>query len=515
MSHQKVLGPEEARRVRQAYRESGKRVVQCHGCFDIVHPGHLRYLKFAREQGDILIVSVSGDDVVGKGYDRPYINETLRVENLAALECVDHVVLDTHDWAGPILEVLRPDVYVKGKEYETKSDPRFAKEKELVERNGGSVIFSSGDVVYSSTAILGLYRERFGLENEKIAFFCRRHGVDHDAIQQALKKCAGKRVLVLGDPILDKYVQCDAAKIAAEGPILSVKPVTEDLYVGGAGLIAAQMAALGAEVTFLTCAGRGSLIDSLREQVEESGVTLRRVIAEGRDVFLKTRYIVDEKKVLKVDEGRYGPPSSTAVDELIRMLKGLIPAHDALVVTDFGYGLFSPTLMRAINHITSRTGRPFYADVSTSGRANIMKFHGTRLATPTETELRFAMADNESGLAPLAARYYKETGARRLIITLGKRGALFFHPPDSDAPARLRTDYLPALQAEKKDAVGAGDVFLATLALSDMAGVPIQTGMYLASAVASIHVGRLGNDPVDGLLLRRFLALRPELGAGA
>ena len=129
----KCVSVEDLQTIREELRSQGKRVVQCHGCFDIVPPGHIRYLRFAREQGDALIVSVSGDDVVGKGFDRPYINETLRLENLAALEFVDYVCLDHHTWAGPILEIVKPDVYVKGKEYETNADPRFLKEKKLVE----------------------------------------------------------------------------------------------------------------------------------------------------------------------------------------------------------------------------------------------------------------------------------------------------------------------------------------------------------------------------------------------
>ena len=122
----------------------------------------------------MLVVSVSSDRTVGKGVNRPYINEELRLENLAALEIVDYVCLDDHDWAGPILEALRPDVYVKGKEYETSADPRFLEERALVEGYGGSVIFSSGEVVYSSTFILEQFRHRFQLESEKIRAFCRR-----------------------------------------------------------------------------------------------------------------------------------------------------------------------------------------------------------------------------------------------------------------------------------------------------------------------------------------------------
>ena len=116
---------------RKHLREQGKTVVQCHGCFDIVHPGHIRYLRFARSLGDVLIVTVSSDDVVMKGYERPYIPEDLRLDNLAELGCVDYVALSEDEWAGPVLDALQPDIYVKGREYESKNDPRFANEKKI------------------------------------------------------------------------------------------------------------------------------------------------------------------------------------------------------------------------------------------------------------------------------------------------------------------------------------------------------------------------------------------------
>src|SRR5277367_4270541 len=137
--------------LRAQARLNGKNFVHCLGCFDIVHPGHIMHLQYARSLGDILVVSVSADSQVNKGVDRPLIPDDLRAASLAALECVDWVYVSPDPTAVELLERLRPDVYVKGQEYETNRDPRFLAERQAVERNGGRVVFSSGDVVYSST----------------------------------------------------------------------------------------------------------------------------------------------------------------------------------------------------------------------------------------------------------------------------------------------------------------------------------------------------------------------------
>src|SRR4051812_20976075 len=151
----KICTLEQLIEFRRAAHAAGRTVVHCHGCFDIVHPGHIHHLQFARSLGDILIVSVSADSHVNKGVDRPLIPDDLRATTLAALECVDAVYLNTDATAVELLDQLQPDVYVKGQEYAHNSDPRFLAERDTVTRHGGRVVFSSGDVVYSSTAIIG------------------------------------------------------------------------------------------------------------------------------------------------------------------------------------------------------------------------------------------------------------------------------------------------------------------------------------------------------------------------
>ena len=506
----KILTLPELVEVREKLRAEGKSVVQCHGCFDIVHPGHIRYLAFAREQGDALVVTVSSDEVVGKGVDRPYIHEELRLENLAAFEVVDYVCLDGHSWAGPVLEAVKPDVYVKGKEYENKGDPRFAREKELVEDYGGKVIFSSGEVVYSSTSILSEFRERFRMEGEKTRFYCRRHGVGREGLGELLAAARGRSILVVGDPILDHYVDCDASQLASESPILDVTPMKDDWFLGAGALIALQVTALGGRAGFLTAHSGDPFAERLEQGLEEAGIALHTVSADERPIYVKTRYLVDEKKVFKVNRGRYAPLSSVASRELAAMLERVLADYDGLLVTDFGYGLFGGRLVAAVCEIAARSGKPYFVDVSRAGRANLLRFSKPRLATPTEEELRFAFADQESGLSNLASRYYTETSAEGLIITLGKRGAVLFEPPEEGA-TRLGTDYLPSLVRHPVDTVGAGDVFLSTLALGCLAEAPLAAGMYLASCAAGLHTSRMGNTPVDLVELERYLDGRDEL----
>lgn len=509
----KVKSLQDMQTTRAELAAQGKRLVQCHGCFDIVHPGHIRYLRFAKSLGDVLLITVSADAVVGKGFDRPYIPESLRMENLAALEFVDYVCLSEDDWAGPVLERFKPDVYVKGKEYETNRDPRFAREKEMVERHGGSVVFGSGDVVFSSTEIINRYSGQMRLDHERLQAYCRQHQLTADSVMAMIDRFRGLRVSVLGDPILDHYVHCEGATVASEAPVLSVSPLEEYWFVGGGGIIAKQMAALGAEVTYFTAGAEGPEMQRLREGLAHAGVDMHNVEVDSRPVYVKTRYLVGAQKLLKVNRGLHSPiPADSAV-----ALRDALAAHSAagsaVVVTDFGYGLVGEQLAVDLADLSERSGRPYYADVSTNGRANLLKFRRPRLVTPTEQELRFALADAESGLSHLASRYYHQTGAHRLVVTMGERGALLFEPAAGDGQP-LRTTYLPALESRSVDSVGAGDMFLSGMVLSDLSGAPLSQGLYLASVQAALSILTLGNESVGIPEIRQYLASRPELAAG-
>ncbi len=506
----KILSVSDLTEERARLRQEGKTVVQCHGCFDIVHPGHIRYLRFARSLGDVLIVTVSSDDMVMKGYERPYIPEDLRLDNLAELGCVDYVALSEDEWAGPVLEAIQPDIYVKGREYESKSDPRFAKEMKIVESYGGRVVLGSGDVIFSSTEIGRRKRNSLDMEQQKIQHFCRINEITSTRLKNTISRFSDLRVLVLGDAIIDHYLHCEGAKVASESPIVSVKPVSEEWFVGGAGLIARQAATLGAKATFLTCSDEDEGLERIRSTLRLFDVDVHNLTVPGRGTYTKSRFIVGGQKVFKVDRGNPAPIPIETAAELTAVLGDLLESHDGLIVTDFGYGLFGATLSEAIPDLVTKARKPYFADVSTNGQANILKFRGPQLATPTEDELRFAMADAESGISNLASRYYAASGASGLIVTMGPRGSLGFEPPTKKGQ-RLRTHYLPALEINEVDAVGAGDVFLTGASLSQLAGEPSPIGMYIGSSLASISASVLGNEGAPLPEVYDFFERRLEL----
>jgi rfaE bifunctional protein nucleotidyltransferase chain/domain len=139
-------------------KAAGKKIVHCHGCFDLMHPGHIKYLQAARAMGDVLVVTLSPDRYVDKGLGRPAFSERLRAESLAALECVDFVAINRWPTAEETLRLLRPDYYVKGQEFERLQDTtgKIQREADVVREIGAELRFTH-EIVFSSTALLNAH----------------------------------------------------------------------------------------------------------------------------------------------------------------------------------------------------------------------------------------------------------------------------------------------------------------------------------------------------------------------
>lgn len=142
----------------QALKAQGKTIVHCHGCFDLMHPGHIKYFQAAKQMGDILVVTLTPDQYVDKGPGRPAFDETLRAESIAALACVDFVAVNQWPTAVDTLRLLKPHFYVKGQEFERLEDNtgKIQQEAAVVKEIGAELRFTH-EIVFSSTQLLRQY----------------------------------------------------------------------------------------------------------------------------------------------------------------------------------------------------------------------------------------------------------------------------------------------------------------------------------------------------------------------
>ena len=514
----KVLALDELLLAVELARTGGRTVVQCHGCFDIVHPGHIRYLEFARQQGDILIVSLTGDSDVNKGNQRPYIPQELRAENLAALVVVDYVIINDAPTAEHVLSRIRPDVYVKGREYEGSTDPGFVAEKTVVEDSGGRMIFSSGEIVFSSTELIETMPCVSEVQFHRLSRICSEQGITAHGLEATLDRFRDLHVLVVGDVVIDRYVLCDALGVASEAPMMSLAHRDERRFAGGAAIVARHVAALGGKA-FLLSAGAGGDNDDTRfvaDVLESEGVQSNLI--EARPALVeKTRFLAEDRKLFKVDRGQRIPLDSVAQRRAALILEQQSKIVDAVILCDFGYGMITGSLLNRVLPTLRHNVGTLTADVS-GGRASLLCFRNIDFLCPTERELRAMLNDHDSGLSTVAWELLRKTQARHIAVTLERRGMLVFERRSQrrDSPdwaARLRSEQLPLFSDHVVDNLGCGDALLATATLSLAAGANLMQAAYLGNAAAALEAASLGNHPIEAERLREWLRARRELAA--
>lgn len=472
-------------------RPREKTVIMCHGVFDVVHPGHLRHLIYAKGKADILVASLTADRHIAKGAHRPHVPQDLRALNLAAFEIIDYVVIDPNEKPITNLETIQPDFFAKGYEYTSSGHPpRTREEIDVVSGYGGEVIFTPGDVVYSSSRLIEM--EPPNLRTEKLLSVMGAASLTFDDLRRVFDSFANRRVHVVGDTIVDSLTQCTMIGGQTKTPTMSVLFEEKRDYIGGAGIVAQHLRAAGAEVVFSTVLGDDALKDFVLDGMRASGVTTRAIIDPTRPTTNKNAIVAGGYRLLKVDT----LDNRTISDDIQAKLAQAVAEEqaDAVVFSDFRHGIFNRSTIPGLTAAIP-AGIFSVADSQVASRwGNITEFQGFDLITPNEREARFALGDQDSGIRPLASRLYDAARAKTLILKMGDRGVLTCRSPDHEA---LDSFFVVDSFADKVvDAVGAGDALLAYATLSLLAtGCPV-TATVIGSLAAAVECAMDGNHPV-------------------
>lgn len=462
----------------------GKRVVFVSGNFNVVHPGHVRLLQFAADCGDFLVVGVLDENSIGAS-----VPVDMRLEGVQALSMVDYAFV-LREPPERFISALRPQVVVKGKEYEGQANA----EQDAVDAYGGKLLFSSGEVRFSS---LELIRREYTEPNfstiRKPAEFPSRHGFGITGLKESMPRFNGMKVLVVGDLIVDEYIDCDPLGMSQEDPTIVVTPIDRSRFVGGAGIVAAHARGLGAEVAYFSVAGNDDTYTFACDTLSGFGVGCSIVLDDSRPTTLKKRYRALGKTLLRVSELRQHAVRSDIADQILRGVADRISGTDLLIFSDFNYGCLPQSLVEAIVALARAKKVPMVADSQASSQmSDISRFRGMLLITPTEREARLALQDGNSGLAVIADALQKKAAAESVVITLGAQGLLVHARRNGN----WMMDLLPSFNTAPKDSAGAGDSFLTCAAMALCAGQDIWQSVYLGSLAAACQVARVGNSPL-------------------
>jgi rfaE bifunctional protein kinase chain/domain len=474
-------------------RPRDKKVIMCHGTFDVVHPGHVRHLMYARSKADLLIASLTCDAHIAKANMRPFVPEQLRALNLAAFDMVDYVIIDREPTPLRNLADIQPDYFAKGYEYVSSGlHPKTKEEKDVLESYGGEVIFTPGDIVYSSSALIELDPPR--IHAEKLEVLLEAERLCFDDLRKGLACLAGRRVHVVGDVIVDSYT--DTAMIGGQTktPTISVRYERQRDYVGGAGVVAKHLRAAGADVTLSTVLGKDRLADLVVADLKADGIDVRPVVDRTRPTTNKNAIVCGNHRLLKIDT-----LDNRSISEAVqKKLCGALAATkvDMVVFSDFRHGIFNPGTIPELTRAIPK-GAFRVADSQVASRwGNILDFQNFDLITPNEREARFALGDQDSVVRPLARRLYEAAKCRHLILKLGELGLIAYRQTNNiDDPRSFFA--VDSFADTVLDAVGSGDALLAYAALALIAtGNPVVAAV-LGTFAAAVECEHDGNVPVQ------------------
>ncbi|MGA1933313.1 PfkB family carbohydrate kinase [Arcobacter sp. YIC-464] len=461
-----------------------KKTALVYGNFNILHPGHLRLLKFAKESSDYLIVAVNSDNLTK---DLELLDEKTRLDSIKATSYVDEAFILDEDIINYIKRV-KPSIIVKGKEHEQKKN----KEEDILKEYGGKLLFTSGEIGFSS---LDLLNKDFQVNNSFIqhsSSYLSRHKINKAKLEDFIENFSKLNVLVIGDTIIDEYITCNPVGMSQEDPTIVVTPLSNNKFIGGAAIVASHAKTLGANVSYISVVGDDLNYTYTKEYLQNLNISTKLYKDSTRPTTLKQRFRAHNKTLLRVNHLKQHYINKDFEKSILKKIKK-IKDLDLIIFSDFSYGVLTKKLIEKISDFALKNNISMAADSQSSSQVgDISKFKNMDIVTPTEREIRLSINDFESGLVVLSKKLFKKSKPKYIFTTLGSEGVMIYNSKQ-DA---LLTDNIPALNNNAKDVSGAGDSLLTCSSMAKAIGANIWQAAYLGSLAAAIQVSRVGNIPI-------------------
>lgn len=482
--NQKVKTLDELSEIIQQLKKEGKRVVHCHGVFDLLHPGHIRYFHAAKREGDVLVVTLTPDRYVGKGPGRPVFNQQLRLESIAALECVDYVAINEWPTAVETIHKIKPDVYVKGKEYEKREDDitgGIYKEEDAIRSVGGRIYFTD-DIVFSSTEILNAHFPVFPEEaRDFLGKFRSKYPVDE--VIQRLKDLGKLKVLVIGDTIIDEYHYCEGLGKSPKESIVTTRFKEEERFAGGVLATANHIANFCKEVKLVTCLGTENNQEEFILKHLKPNIQPEFYYRDDAPTIVKRRFVDPSflTKMFQVCFLNDTPLPEHIEDEICKYLDEDLNEYDLVIASDFGHGLIGENIVNVLIEKARFLAVNTQTNSANTGYNLITKYPRADYVCIDEPEIRLATSSKFGDMKELMRQVSSRLKCDRVTVTRGHRGSITY-------AGNGEFHEVPVLSHDVVDRVGAGDAYLSITSPCVAMGYPMDIVGFIGNAVGALAV---------------------------
>jgi rfaE bifunctional protein nucleotidyltransferase chain/domain len=498
----KIVSLSELAAIIAELKKKGKKVAQCHGCFDLLHIGHVKHFESAKKIADVLVVTVTPDRFVNKGPGRPAFPENLRLESIAALEVVDYVALN--EWATAIetINLLKPDFYVKGPDYKRREEDitqNILLEEDAVRAAGGQ-LYITEDAAFSSSKIISARMSK--LDGSVQSYISNlKKDFTGDVVVKEIEKAKSIRTLIIGDTIIDEYHYCTPLGKSSKSPTISTIFKYGQSFAGGVLAIANHISQFSEKVNLFTCLGKENSQEDLIRSKLDKKINSRFFYRADGTTNTKRRYL-DTYLDTKLFEVTFMNDKRITVeleDEIINQLKAILPDVDMIVIADFGHGMITPGIIQFLQSSGKFLAINAQTNSNNYGFNYITKYNNANFISIDEKELRLPFGDNYSSVEELIRKLSSITHCNKILITLGQEGCVYF--------AQNNFYRAPAFATFVKDSVGAGDAVLSVTSLLAKQDTTSPLVPFIGNCVGAQAVEVIGNEhPVYKDKLKKYIS---------
>ena len=464
-----------------------KKIILCHGVFDVLHYGHIAHLNQAKNFGDVLVVSITDDAFVDKGPDRPIFSSLIRAKTILNLEAVDYVVISKSPNALGVLSQIKPNIYVKDKEYQSKDNiffKNFILEKKFLKKINCKIKFTD-QIKYSSSNLANL---RFNNFNEQQTTYLNniKNKYPISYIEEVFQKIKKLTICLVGDPIIDKYIFSSVEGIASKSPTLASVYHREENYAGGALAVASMLSNLGSNVNLIYYSDKKKLTKVIEKKLNKN-INLISVNNKKNAFVPIIERIVNIPRYEKLHQMYYFKNfyhNKISVNKFKKQVNKFYKKSDLMLVIDFGFNFLDSNLIKFINNFNFSAN--VHSNSINKNFNNASKYKKSIYSTLNLSEYlsdrRLQIENNPNHVLDYVKKNEKKDN---FSITLGKKGSIL--------KRNGKLIYCPSFFDYTKDTTGSGDAYFSITALLNKLNLQSDLIAFVGNVYAGLHANVLGN----------------------
>lgn len=454
-----------------------KKIVLAHGVFDLLHVGHIKYLKKAKSFGDILIVSITSDIHVNKGPGRPYFNQELRAEFLEAISFVDYIIINNFETSEKIISIIKPDYYVKGQDYKEslKKDKNLIREIKAVHKAKGKIKIID-EILFSSSKIINDHLNDQKDSHKKII-----RSLKNKNIIQDLNNQINKKILVIGEQIVDEFTFVKSLGKSRKNNIISSRYIKKETQIGGANFIYQNIKQFIPDTDFFYINSKKELKNNKKSI---------NVVLPNDQIIYKNRFVdfYNLNKIFQINKNDKINLKNEDFKKIVNNLGKIINNYDILIVCDFGHGLFKNEILEFINKAKIYKIINCQTNSSNFGFNKYKKYTNADILTCDEDEFRLSIENETEDIGRLLNN--NKFPYKQFIVTSGKNGCYL--------KKNNKVIFVDSFKINNfVDSIGSGDIFFAFYAmLNNLKTCEDDEKIILSHLAAAIHSQSFANQKI-------------------